>query len=170
MSEGRASTGNRTVIGFALELAEGMGYHVLNGADIFKGGLGFAGQDEDESLAGDAGEGPGKDGERGGGHGAHALAEPGEFTSEEWAQGFGGDVARADTGPAGDEDEAVAFLGEFEERLGDGLDFVRDDYGRRRVPSFRLGVTEKGWAGLILIDALTGAVGYHEKAGCPRKR
>ena len=52
---------------------------------------------------------------------------PGRFAFDDRARAFGREVARAEAGAAGRDDEAGEAVGELAQRVGDGLDAVGDD-------------------------------------------
>ena len=127
-----------------------------------------AGEREDESRAGEPGDGAGKDRSRSllAAFEAHQLGKTGDLLGQDGADGFGGDIAGSDAGAAGGEDGVdVEVGGEGADAGGDGRGVVGKDFGESDGPSEFAEAGGDGGAGDILAFAAVGGIADGEDGG-----
>ena len=117
------------------EEVEGVGGDRQHDLEAFAGAARRAGEVADQRLAAGAGDGARQHAEAAAAvvaRPADRLDDAGRLAFDDRARAFGREVARAEAGAAGRDDQAREAVGQLDERVGDRVDAVARDPVRRR--------------------------------------
>ena len=149
----------------AVQHRDGVGQQVGDGVERVDRAFRAAGQIQNDGFAANAGGGAGENGARSflDAGGAHLLGETGDQAIGNGDSCFGRDVARAEAGAAGGEDQVdrVGIGGLLQERF-DGGAIVGQHGAFHRFPFQFHAALQDGWAGAVFVFSVGDGVAQGE--------